>query len=126
MMNFVITKRLSLLGFSLFFLSPALTTAHGQTPNPAPHSQHRFLVSAHRGDHTHAPENTLKAYANAIEAGADYVEIDLRTTRDSQLVIMHDVSVNRMTAGTGLIKDMSWDSLRLLRVRERARGCRSW
>lgn len=133
MTNFVHTKRLSLFGLSLFFLLLALTTAYGQTPNPAPgrrpdpvhapnaapKSAHRFLVSAHRGDHTQAPENTLKAYANAIEAGADYVEIDLRTTRDSQLVIMHDASVNRMTVGTGPVKDMSWDSLRLLRVREK-------
>ena len=138
MLNFVNTKRLGLLGFSLFFLLPVLTTAYGQTPNPAPGQKpdsahdpahapnpapkpaHHFLVSAHRGDHTHAPENTLKAFANAIEAGADYVEIDLRTTRDSQLVIMHDASVNRMTAGTGLVRDMNWDSLRLLRVRDRA------
>jgi glycerophosphoryl diester phosphodiesterase len=87
--------RLSLLGLSLFF-SLAI---QAQTPNPAPKSSHRFLVSAHRGDHTHAPENTLRAYANAIGAGADYVEIDLRTTRDSVLVIMHDASVDRMTNG---------------------------
>ncbi|HEV2482508.1 MAG TPA: glycerophosphodiester phosphodiesterase family protein [Puia sp.] len=118
------TKRLSLPGLGLFLLS---LTATGQTPdpavtmapNPAPGSPHRFLVCAHRGDHTHAPENTLQAYANAIEAGADYVEIDLRTTRDSVLVIMHDASVNRMTTGTGLIREMSWDSLRRLRVREK-------
>lgn len=108
--------RLSLLGLSLFF-SLAI---QAQTPNPAPKSSHRFLVSAHRGDHTHAPENTLRAYANAIGAGADYVEIDLRTTRDSVLVIMHDASVDRMTTGAGLIKDLTFDSLRLLRVRDKA------
>lgn len=124
-MRFLNTKRLSLLGLGLFFVTlvadaqapnPALAT----TPNPAPKSQHRFLVSAHRGDHTHAPENTLQAYANAIGAGADYVEIDLRTTRDSMLVIMHDASVDRMTTGKGLVRDLTYDSLRLLRVRDKA------
>ncbi len=85
-----------------------------------PVAKHTFIVVCHRGDHTHAPENTLAAFANAIKDGADYVEIDLRTTVDSQLVIMHDASVNRMTAGTGLIKDMTYDSLRQLKVKDKA------
>jgi glycerophosphoryl diester phosphodiesterase len=118
-----ITERLSLYGFSLSLILLGLCCG-AQTPapppNPAPNPRHHFLVSAHRGDHTQAPENTLQAYANAIKAGADFVEIDLRTTRDSVLVIMHDASVNRMTNGTGLIKDMLYDSLRLLKVRERS------
>ncbi|HLZ89040.1 MAG TPA: glycerophosphodiester phosphodiesterase family protein [Puia sp.] len=83
---------------------------------PLPPAKHPFIVVAHRGDHTQAPENTLAAYANAINAGADYVEIDLRTTADSQLVIMHDVSVDRMTNGHGLVKDLAYDSLRRLKV----------
>lgn len=116
MMRFLNTRRLGLFGLSLFLSFGCLA----QTPNPAPKSRHRFLVSAHRGDHTHTPENTLQAYANAIGAGADYVEIDLRTTRDSVLVIMHDASVNRMTTGTGLVRDLTYDSLRLLRVRDKA------
>jgi glycerophosphoryl diester phosphodiesterase len=60
--------------------------------NPMPAPRHPYIVVAHRGDHEHAPENTLAAFANAIKAGVDYVEIDLRTTVDSQLVIMHDAS----------------------------------
>lgn len=119
MMRFVYIIRLSPLGLSLFFLALTAAPAFAQTPNPAPRSAHRFLISAHRGDHTHAPENTLQAYADAIKAGADFVEIDLRTTRDSQLVIMHDASVNRMTTGTGLVRDLLYDSLKLLRVREK-------
>lgn len=87
---------------------------------PLPRARHPFIVVAHRGDHTQAPENTLAAYANAIKNGVDYVEIDLRTTVDSQLVIMHDASVDRMTSGKGLIKDMTYDSLRRLKVKDRA------
>lgn len=89
-------------------------------PNPMPKARHAFTVVSHRGDHTHAPENTLAAYSNAMASGADYVEIDLRTSADSQLVIMHDGSVNRMTDDSGLVKDMTWAKLHSLSVRDKA------
>jgi glycerophosphoryl diester phosphodiesterase len=88
--------------------------AHAQTPDPPPKPRHSFTVVCHRGDHT------LAAFANAIAAGADYVEIDLRTTVDSQLVIMHDATVNRMTGDSGQIGKMSWEKLQTLKVRDRA------
>jgi glycerophosphoryl diester phosphodiesterase len=93
--------------------------ANAQAPNPLPKLKHSFVVVCHRGDHMHAPENTLAAFADAIKAGADYVEIDLRTTVDSQLVIMHDASVNRMTSDTGLIKNMTAEKLHSLKVKDR-------
>jgi glycerophosphoryl diester phosphodiesterase len=93
---------------------------HAQTPNPPPKPRHSFTVVCHRGDHTHAPENTLAAFANAIADGADYVEIDLRTTADSQLVIMHDATVNRMTGDSGQISKMPWEKLHMLKVKDRA------
>ncbi|HVU99086.1 MAG TPA: glycerophosphodiester phosphodiesterase family protein [Puia sp.] len=96
-----------------------IDSASAQQLAPLPARKHPFIVVAHRGDHTQAPENTLQAYTNAIAAGADYVEIDLRTTADSQLVILHDASVDRMTNGKGLVKDMRLDSLRLLKVKDR-------
>jgi len=115
------TGRLDLKKFSLLFLSLVpLAIVHGQTPAPLPAPRHAFTVVCHRGDHTHAPENTLAAFGNAIKTGADYVEIDLRTTADSQLVIMHDASVNRMTNDTGLIKNMTWEKLRTLKVKDKA------
>jgi glycerophosphoryl diester phosphodiesterase len=131
-MILVKTGRLNLKKFSLLFLAlAAASTAGAQSssqaavqkdsrpPAPLPAPRHAFIISCHRGDHTHAPENTLKAYENAIKAGADYVEIDLRTTVDSQLVIMHDATVNRMTNGTGLVKDIRYDSLSRFRVKEK-------
>ena len=75
--------------------------AGAQTLAPLPRARHAFIVVSHRGDHTQAPENTLAAFGNAIKDGADCVEIDLRTTVDSQLVIMHDATVDRMTDGWG-------------------------
>ena len=81
--------------------------------------KHRFIVVAHRGDHTHAPENTLEGFSNAIKEGVDFIEIDLRTTVDSQLVIMHDASVDRMTDGKGLVKDMTLEAIRKLKIKDR-------
>jgi len=79
---------------------------------------HKFIVIAHRGDHTNAPENTIAAYKNAIKIGADFIEVDLRTTKDSQLVVMHDATINRMTGINGSIHNITFDSLRKLEVRE--------
>ncbi|HTQ64269.1 MAG TPA: glycerophosphodiester phosphodiesterase family protein [Puia sp.] len=92
---------------------------NAQTLKPLPAIRHNFIVVAHRGDHTHAPENTLKAFENAILDSADYVEIDLRTSLDSQLIIMHDASVDRMTDGKGFVKDMNLESLKKLRVQDK-------
>jgi glycerophosphoryl diester phosphodiesterase len=83
-----------------------------------PKSNHQTIVIAHRGDHTNAPENTLAAYQHAIDAGVDFVEIDLRTTKDSQLVILHNTSIDHMTGLKGLVKDLALDSLRKIKIRE--------
>ena len=94
----------------------AWLNAHAQ-PNAAPKAKHHFIVIAHRGDHLIYPENTLAAYAEAIKNEADYVEIDLRTTKDSALVSMHDATVNRMTNGKGAIKDMTLHEIEQLQVK---------
>lgn len=56
-------------------------------------------VIAHRGASGHAPENTLAAFRKAVEAGADYFEIDCRLTKDGQVVICHDSDVERTGGG---------------------------
>ncbi len=83
-----------------------------------PKSKNTPIVVAHRGNHEHAPENTVQAIKDAIKAGADYVEIDLRTTLDSQLVIMHDGDTRRMTGISKVIRNTSFDSLSVLRVKD--------
>ena len=84
-----------------------------------PISKHSFIVVAHRGDHTVAPENTLAAYQHAIDNEVDYVEIDLRTTKDSQLVIMHDGTIDRMTNGKGKIKEYTLAELKQFKVQDK-------
>jgi glycerophosphoryl diester phosphodiesterase len=88
-------------------------------PNPAPKSKHQFIIAAHRGDHVIYPENTLEGYSEAIKNEADYVEIDLRTTKDGELVSMHDGSINRMTNGKGQLKDFTLDELMQLKVKSK-------
>lgn len=79
-------------------------------------SQSRPVVIAHRGDHTAAPEGSLKAFENAIALGVDYVEVDLRTSADGQLIVMHDALVDRTTDGHGAVRDLALDSLKRLKI----------
>ncbi len=73
------------------------------------------LVVAHRGGaKLGPPENTLAAIEKAIEVGADLIEIDIRETRDGQLVIMHDSTVDRTTDGSGKVVEMTLEEIRRL------------
>ena len=69
------------------------------------------VVVCHRGDWRNYPENSLGAIESVIRMGADVVEIDLKLTKDSVLVLSHDASCNRMTTGKGDISTMTYDSL---------------
>ncbi len=86
-----------------------------------PLSKNKFIVISHRGNHVSTPENTIKSYENAIAVGADYIEIDLRTTKDSQLVIMHDGSIDRMTNGKGRVKDLTLSEILNYQVEEKSK-----
>jgi glycerophosphoryl diester phosphodiesterase len=78
------------------------------------------VVVAHRGAHKTVPENTLASLEKAIELGTDYVELDVRRTKDGVLVLMHDASVNRMTDGKGKIEDLTIEQIRKLHIRAKA------
>jgi glycerophosphoryl diester phosphodiesterase len=71
-----------------------------------------IFVVAHRGDWRNAPENSLQAVERAIALGVDIVEIDIRMTYDSVLVLMHDASIDRTTNGRGQISDYTLSQLR--------------
>lgn len=74
----------------------------------------QIMVVAHRGDWRHAPENSLQAIQNCIDMGVDMVEIDVRKTKDGQLVLMHDETIDRTTKASGLVSDWTLDSLKTL------------
>ena len=69
---------------------------------------------AHRGFSKAAPENTLAAYRKAIELRPDFMECDVRRTKDGQLIVIHDKTVDRTTNGKGLVADMTMAELRQL------------
>lgn len=71
-------------------------------------------VVAHRGSSGTAPENTLSAVRQALSSGAVMCEVDVHTTRDGQLVIMHDPDVSRTTDGEGRISEMELAEIRRL------------
>jgi glycerophosphoryl diester phosphodiesterase len=70
------------------------------------------VIVAHRGDKAHAPENTLSAFRQAAEKGADAVEFDVKLTADRQVIVIHDQTVDRTTNGHGDVRRMSLAALR--------------
>lgn len=77
------------------------------------------IIIAHRGASAYAPENTLQAFEKAIEMGAAVIETDVHQTKDSVVVIMHDLSVNRTTYGKGLIKDIQYSVFNQLVIKQK-------
>jgi glycerophosphoryl diester phosphodiesterase len=69
-------------------------------------------VIAHRGDSSHRPENTLAAFAAGLETGAAIVEFDVHLTRDGEVVVIHDKTIDRTTDGRGEVKQMSLAEIR--------------
>ncbi len=76
------------------------------------------LVAAHRGAWRCASENSILAIEKAIEMGVDIVEIDLKKTKDNQLILMHDPTLNRTTTGKGLVKDHTLKEIKELYLKE--------
>ncbi|NJF25943.1 glycerophosphodiester phosphodiesterase family protein [Thermococcus sp. Bubb.Bath] len=74
----------------------------------------KTLVLGHRGYSAKYPENTLLAFRKAIEAGADGVELDVWLTKDGEVVVIHDDSVDRVSSGTGKVKEMTLEELKSL------------
>ncbi len=71
-----------------------------------------MLIIGHRGCNLE-PENTLRALAKGME-GADFVEVDVRVSRDNELVVIHDRSLERITNGKGMVKDFTLEQLKEL------------
>ena len=74
----------------------------------------RPLIIAHRGSSAVAPENTLAAFSQAIADCADGIEIDVRLSRDNEVIVIHDGRLERTTNGRGRVKDSSLRELKKL------------
>lgn len=69
---------------------------------------------AHRGDNKSAPENTVPAFVSAVQKKAPQVEFDIHLTKDGQMVVIHDDTVDRTTNGKGRVADLTFDEIRAL------------
>jgi glycerophosphoryl diester phosphodiesterase len=74
----------------------------------------RVSIVAHRGASAYEPENTIKSFERAFQLGADFVELDVRMSKDGVLVVIHDEAVDRTTNGSGLVRELTLRELRLL------------
>ena len=74
----------------------------------------RPLVIAHQGGEDEYPSNTLYAFRKSVAAGADMLELDVGVTRDGEVVVMHDTTLDRTTSGTGTVASRSLASIRRL------------
>ena len=69
------------------------------------------MIFGHRGASAIEPENTMKAFQQAFEDGADGIEFDVRLTADNQMVIIHDSLINRTSNGIGLVRKKTYQEL---------------
>jgi glycerophosphoryl diester phosphodiesterase len=90
-----------LFSFASFYFS---FTSISQNISYSLQEKSTLQISAHRGNASSAPENTLAAFKNALQAGAHFIEVDVRTTKDGILMIMHDANLERTTNGKGAFK----------------------
>ena len=74
--------------------------------------QEKTKVWAHRGASGYAPENTLDAFRKAVEMGADGIELDVQMTKDGELVVIHDETIDRVSNGKGWVKDYTYEELK--------------
>jgi len=77
-------------------------------------TRERSLVFGHRGFSAAAPMNTLAAFEQAAQAGADGIELDVQLSGDGQAVVIHDFTVDASTDGSGAVSELSLAQLRQL------------
>jgi glycerophosphoryl diester phosphodiesterase len=77
------------------------------------------LFAAHRGGALLWAENSLLAFRNALALGADFLELDVHLTRDGEVVVIHDATLDRTTTGTGPVRERTLAELGALRLKDR-------
>ncbi len=71
-----------------------------------------LLKIGHRGARAYEPENTLRSFNRAIELGVDAVELDVRRTKDEEIVVIHNSDVNKTTDGSGSVSDFTLEEIK--------------
>ena len=92
----------------------AAVTAQGRAQGPP-----ATLLAAHRGGSLLWPENSLLAFRNAIALGVDFIEFDVHLSKDGEVIVIHDPTLDRTTSGSGPVKDRTVGELKGLRLKDR-------
>jgi len=77
------------------------------------------LFAAHRGGAALWPENSLLAFRNALALGADFLELDVHLSRDDEVMVIHDATLDRTTDGSGPVRERTAAELRALHLKDR-------
>ena len=80
----------------------------------------KVSVISHRGDWRNTPENSIRAIQNCIDLGVNMVEIDIKKTKDNELILLHDKTIDRTTTGKGLPQDYTLAEIKQMRLRNGA------
>lgn len=81
----------------------------------------KIVVCAHRATEAGYPENSLSAIQNAIDLGIEMVELDIRETKDGELVLMHDATITRTSSGSGNVSSYTLQEIKQFNL-EKANG----
>ena len=73
-------------------------------------------ITAHRGDNISYPENSMNAFISAYEKGVDWIELDVRQTKDGKIIVFHDNNLKRLTGYDGEIIDTLYDTISSLKL----------
>ena len=120
MKNFIILISEGFIIFLMMFAcnSQAQTTPFKKVANAIKNPQlNTTLVVAHRADWRNHPENSLVAIKSCIEIGVDIVEIDVRITKDKQIIVIHDKTLERTSTGTGKISHHTLAEIKRMRLK---------
>jgi hypothetical protein len=112
-------------GYDLEVIPESAADREARHRRMAEHRARAPLIICHRGASAFAPENTLEAYAAAMDYGADGCEVDIRKTRDGILVLFHDDMLDHLTTGLGTVDRFSYFELLQMRPR-RVYGTANW
>lgn len=116
-----------LVGMSILPISTIAETSSNDLTTPRDYNEiissfnnanGRMMSIAHKGSWQEHPENSLSAVQAAIDEGVDIIEIDLRITKDGEVVLMHDGNVDRTTTGTGNVSDLTLSQIKQLKLRK--------
>lgn len=108
-------RGLLLLGLAVGGFSAVLGTVTAAAPDMiAP------LFAAHRGGAALWPENSLLAFGHALALGADYLELDVHLSRDGEVMVIHDATLERTTTGSGPVQERTAVELGALFLKDRS------